>query len=335
MSTAWPSVSGCDAAMWKFVSTALVAWDPGYGLSVEPSLVCHPPQVTSWWDADRMGVNTKATAYSLGPVVCPVAYSTVSISENGAGSTMVACCPTGYTFSSLGGFKSAGLVGECISRLSQGQVVSFATRVDNDWVKTTSTVQTGSAAYAVQVNGWLIPAVTPSPTAIPKSLVSSSTDSTRATVDSHPVDGSQSPGSSHSSSGLGGQAATGGAVSSSGSSTGTVPGATNGAGSNVGAAVETTGDSSTGLSTGAKIGIGVGVPIGLLAIAAIFFGLWLSRQNKRKNTVAPIMATPPYEVHGDHKFPVFPKKVEELEVPPAQLPTPYNTAELPAQHWPR
>lgn len=73
----------------------LAAWDPGYGLFVKPGVVsCHPPQVTSWWDAEHMSVNIRVTQISLGPVTCPQAYYTAATSVNAGKSTLVACCPT-------------------------------------------------------------------------------------------------------------------------------------------------------------------------------------------------------------------------------------------------
>jgi hypothetical protein len=88
MSTAWPSIPGCESSLWKFIPT-LAGWDPGYGISAQPGLSCQPPQVTTWWDR-----NVDASIqFSLGPVVCPEAYSTATTSLNAGGSTFVGCCP--------------------------------------------------------------------------------------------------------------------------------------------------------------------------------------------------------------------------------------------------
>ena len=93
MTTAWPSSAGCEKSFWKKVSTLLVDWDPGYGLSVQHGLSCHPPEMTQWWNAPMLGVDTKATQYSMGPVVCPKAYTTATKSTMGGGRTLVGCCP--------------------------------------------------------------------------------------------------------------------------------------------------------------------------------------------------------------------------------------------------
>jgi len=95
MSTPWVSIAGCESSFWKVIPTVLAGWDPGYGTFVQPGLSCHPPQVTTWWDENHLftDINTQATQFSLGPVVCPQAYSTVHTSVNDGASTFVACCP--------------------------------------------------------------------------------------------------------------------------------------------------------------------------------------------------------------------------------------------------
>lgn len=94
MSTAWPSIAGCESSFWKVSPQTLAGWDPGYGIWVQPGLSCQPPQVTSWWDENHSnGIDYSATAYSLGPVVCPDAYFTATTSVNTQSSTFVGCCP--------------------------------------------------------------------------------------------------------------------------------------------------------------------------------------------------------------------------------------------------
>ncbi len=94
MSTAWPSSEGCESSFWQVVSPTIAAWDPGYGIFVQPGLQCLPPQVTSWWDAVHLSsIDFSKTAISIGPVVCPEAYATAATSVNAASSTFVACCP--------------------------------------------------------------------------------------------------------------------------------------------------------------------------------------------------------------------------------------------------
>jgi hypothetical protein len=94
MSTAWPSIPGCQSSFWMLKPTHLAAWNPGYGIYVQQGLSCQPPQVTSWWDENHMnGIDTIATQFSLGPVVCPQAYTTATTTVNVDSSTFVGCCP--------------------------------------------------------------------------------------------------------------------------------------------------------------------------------------------------------------------------------------------------
>lgn len=81
--------------MWKVVPDTLAAWDPGYGLFVDKTLKCQPPQHTTWWNADALslGIDTEETRLSLGPIVCPEAYTTATTITNAGSSTFVACCP--------------------------------------------------------------------------------------------------------------------------------------------------------------------------------------------------------------------------------------------------
>src|SRR5271167_705514 len=90
--TAFPSSSGCESLYWSFVQSTLAAWDPGYGISVDTNVKCVPPAATTWWDQDRLGVNS-LTRVSLGPITCPSAYMTVTTIIENQSSTFVACCP--------------------------------------------------------------------------------------------------------------------------------------------------------------------------------------------------------------------------------------------------
>lgn len=88
MSTAWPSISAYESTFYKNNPSILAAWDPGL-----QNLSCQPPQVTAWWDQSQMSIDLSATQYSLGPVVCPEAYSTATTSANSGESTFIGCFP--------------------------------------------------------------------------------------------------------------------------------------------------------------------------------------------------------------------------------------------------
>ena len=68
-------------------------YGPAYAQSVANSLTCLPPQAIQWWDGGTTVSNT-ITSYTIGPIVCPAAYTTFSTSVVSASSTSIICCPT-------------------------------------------------------------------------------------------------------------------------------------------------------------------------------------------------------------------------------------------------
>lgn len=87
---------GCETAYWKFAQPSLVGWDPGYNLHNPQEIMtrCHPPAVTGWWNqATRPDEDVLRTVISIGPIVCPVPYTTATIVVNSLLRTMVVCCP--------------------------------------------------------------------------------------------------------------------------------------------------------------------------------------------------------------------------------------------------
>ncbi|KAH8702392.1 hypothetical protein BGW36DRAFT_424669 [Talaromyces proteolyticus] len=150
LTTAFPSSVGCESSFWMETPPTIAAWDPGYGLYVQPGLECQPPEVTTWWDENKTpNINTTATKYSIGPIVCPSAYTTAKTSVNQRGST-------GYSFFE---FLDGGVGDECMSPLSASQVIAYATQ-DSSWITTSSTIHAASFVVGVQVNGWLFPTET-------------------------------------------------------------------------------------------------------------------------------------------------------------------------------
>lgn len=91
ITTAWPSSAACSTLVWEGYPPYQVIYDPGYGISVDLSLKCLPPAATTWWEQDHSNLGT--TSFSLGPIVCPQAYTTASTSVQDS-STFVACCPS-------------------------------------------------------------------------------------------------------------------------------------------------------------------------------------------------------------------------------------------------
>jgi hypothetical protein len=72
----------------------LVMYDPGPAANGGPDL-CWPPGATTWWLQNNLGRAHVTTIASLGPIVCPAAYTIAGTSSViGAGSTYIACCPS-------------------------------------------------------------------------------------------------------------------------------------------------------------------------------------------------------------------------------------------------
>ncbi len=96
ITSAWPAVPECQTGgIYSQIGdngALQIAYDPFFGISVEPSLTCLPPFATLWWsESTTVPLFTKT---SLGPLVCPEAYSTAYSSTLNAQSTFVACCPS-------------------------------------------------------------------------------------------------------------------------------------------------------------------------------------------------------------------------------------------------
>lgn len=96
LTTQFTAPAGCDRLFWKVVTDTLAVWDPGYALRIpNMSITCQPAQVTTWWNSRDIWTNAdlRATQYSIGPIVCPAAYTTATAVVDSSGSTLVACCP--------------------------------------------------------------------------------------------------------------------------------------------------------------------------------------------------------------------------------------------------
>ena len=90
--SAFPARPECTDKLWNYAQDIIAGWDPGYGVSANLDVTCHPKAVTTWWLQERLGPNTE-TVVSLGPVTCPEDYTTAATRVEDASSTLVACCP--------------------------------------------------------------------------------------------------------------------------------------------------------------------------------------------------------------------------------------------------
>lgn len=93
LESAWPQQPDCTSALWNYYKNIVAAWDPGYGVSANTDVTCHPKAVTTWWLQERLGPNTE-TVVSLGPINCPEDYYTATERVQDSSSTLVACCPS-------------------------------------------------------------------------------------------------------------------------------------------------------------------------------------------------------------------------------------------------
>lgn len=103
------------------------------GVRVKVEVTCQPEQALSWWNT----ASAKELLYSIGPLQCPVGYTTAKTSTITPGVIQVACCPVlvphiqqkpytklhrNYTFVAM---LPAMIPGQCTSRITGGQVVTY------------------------------------------------------------------------------------------------------------------------------------------------------------------------------------------------------------------
>lgn len=98
LTTPFTAPSSCSSLFQLHGYNELVAFDPGYGVSIDTQAICQPPAVTTWWlqDSifDQTGLLNTHTAWSLLPFSCPSGFETAASSlVSGGESTLAFCCP--------------------------------------------------------------------------------------------------------------------------------------------------------------------------------------------------------------------------------------------------
>lgn len=95
LTTAWSASPDCSS-IYRLNGPSLVAFDPGYGLDIDPGVTCQPAAVTTWWEQARLGGGRydSHTAVSILPLKCPEDFSTVATSIKDGSSTLAMCCPS-------------------------------------------------------------------------------------------------------------------------------------------------------------------------------------------------------------------------------------------------
>ena len=91
VTTAWSAPAACSSLVWEGYPPYLAVNDPGYGIYVDPGVRCLPSAATQWWEQNHN--NYGSTTFSLGPITCPMTYTTVTTSVQDS-STFIACCPS-------------------------------------------------------------------------------------------------------------------------------------------------------------------------------------------------------------------------------------------------
>ncbi|KAI7774074.1 hypothetical protein LA080_009311 [Diaporthe eres] len=154
---------GCSTKFWQWnTDRSIVAWDPGFGISVSKDLRCVPEAATTAWDQDRLGSNSD-TVVSIGPMTCPEAFSQVATSVMDASRTLVACCPSEYTFAQ---WKSPGNIGQCYSDVASGDILTvYTTDSKQSWVPDTRQINSSTTVIGAHINGWIFAEETPTPAA--------------------------------------------------------------------------------------------------------------------------------------------------------------------------
>jgi hypothetical protein len=97
----------------------LVAFDPN--LETAANMTCLPQEAVEWYTQRRLPFGaTTGIVTSLGPMICPNAYTTASTSKKDDISTMVFCCPSEYDFATSAG---PGALYGCTSQQTQAVTV--------------------------------------------------------------------------------------------------------------------------------------------------------------------------------------------------------------------
>ncbi|RDW87469.1 hypothetical protein BP5796_03163 [Coleophoma crateriformis] len=198
VTTAWPADPTCSSAAWVHYGIQATpgfwpyVYDPAYGQTVDNELSCLPTEATQSLSGATT-VSGVSTVYSLGPLVCPEAYMTVSTSVNTGSSTSVVCCPTcaEHLQPPLAVRRnpfvrnlpqSSGRDGVCTSAMTSGQIMTYAAPAGNNeasFTEATTTLKTAVPMMAVPVEGYNFGALTAS-SATPTASLPTTSSSTSA-----------------------------------------------------------------------------------------------------------------------------------------------------------
>ncbi|KAE9379498.1 hypothetical protein N431DRAFT_478501 [Stipitochalara longipes BDJ] len=194
LTTAWPSQSACNSAIWirgsidESDDSFPYIFDPDYGSSVANSLTCLPPYATQWWEGAVTTSNT-ITSWSIGPIVCPAAYTTASTTVVSGSSTSVMCCPSNFEYVRNVPGNPGRDNGICTSPFTSGQSLTYASPATNSFTAATTTFTDNNVVlFGVPVEGYNFAASTTS-SSVTGSPTTSTSKSTSPTNTSAPSSG--------------------------------------------------------------------------------------------------------------------------------------------------
>ncbi|TGO42715.1 hypothetical protein BHYA_0006g01180 [Botrytis hyacinthi] len=255
LTTVYPIVPSCKTELYSPNNlTDIYAYDPNNNAK-DFATRCWPSEARSWWNQ----VTSASTTISLGPFLCPEAYTVVVTTVVNPGSTLSGCCPSGYGLWSL---ASQGTPRECTSIITSGAKITYVgntlTPAADGYTTIITVVNKDQTVHAVQINGYNFDgnSAVPTVTAFSSSISSSSTSGSAS------KSGTAAFGSTPGSSGAG-------ATSTSAVSSPLTSDSSN---------------SSPGLGTGAKIGIAVGIAVSVAIIAALVGTIFFMRRRRKYDT---------------------------------------------------
>ncbi|KAK6615402.1 hypothetical protein H4I95_00554 [Botrytis cinerea] len=258
LTTVYPIVPSCKTELYSPNNlTQIYAYDPNQN-ALTFATKCWPSEARSWWNQDT----SAAAVTSLGPFLCPEAYTVVVTTVVNSGSTLSGCCPSGYALWFL---SSQPYPGECTSTITSGATITYVsswTPAADGYTTITTVLDSDHAVQAVQINGYNFDGNS----AVPTVTAFSSSASSSSTSGSVSKSGTAASGSTPISSGAAATSTSSPSASSSSSS-------------------------NSGLGTGAKIGIAVGIAVGVVAIAALIGTLFFMKR-RRKYDTAPQQDSP-------------------------------------------
>ncbi|KAF7913610.1 uncharacterized protein EAF01_000016 [Botrytis porri] len=253
LTTVYPLIPKCTTELYSPNNlTVIYAYDPNNNAE-KFATRCWPSEARSWWNQ----VTSASTTISLGPFLCPEAYTVAVTTVVNSGSTLSGCCPSGYALSAI---MSQPFPGQCTSTITSGATITYVsiwTPAADGYTTLTGVLDRDHPVQAVQINGYNFDGNS----AVPTVTAFSSGASTSSTSGSASKSETAASGSTPSSSG---------AVATSISAFSSL----------------TTSDSSSssGLSTGAKIGIAVGIAVGVAAIAALIGTIFFMKRRRKYDT---------------------------------------------------